>query len=99
MTTNKGAYQAWLADAREDKVFWCYDGRVVKTLAELAVAIRDMSKETFHHHASRDNNDFSNWVRDVVGDMALANQLHKTANQETTARKIEMRLDWLRARV
>jgi hypothetical protein len=99
MMTNKGAYTAWLADAREDKVFWCYDGMVVKNLDELVVAIREMSQETFRHHASGGNNDFSNWVRDVIGDVTLANQLRKATTQSTAAHKVETRLNSLRARL
>ena len=43
--------------------------------------------------------DFSNWVRDVIGDGTLANQLQKAMTETTAARKVEVRLDWLKARL
>jgi hypothetical protein len=99
MVTNKETYQSWLANVAQDKVFWCHDGGVVKNLDELVAALRAMSDETFRYHATVDNNDFSNWVRDVIGDRTLANQLQKAMTQATAARKVETRLGWLKARL
>ena len=99
MVTNKDVYQSWLANVAQDKVFWRHDGGVVKNLDELAAALREMSEETFRYHATGDKNDFGNWVRDVIGDGTLANQLHKAMTQATAARKVETRLGWLKARL
>jgi len=91
--------KSWLADVSPDKVFWCFDGRVVKNLEELATALKGMPEKTYQHHVNRDKNDFSNWVRDVIGDVTLANQLRKAASNTTAARKVDMRLSWLRAKL
>jgi len=99
MVTNKEIYQSWLVNVAQDKAFWRHDGGVVKNLDELAAALRAMSEETFRHHATVDKNDFSNWVRDVIGDGTLANQLQKTMTQANAARKVETRLGWLKARL
>ncbi len=99
MVTNKEIYQSWLANVAQDKVFWRHDGGVVKNLDELAAALREMSEETFRYHATGDKNDFSNWIRDVIGDGTLASQLHKAMTQGTAARKVETRLGWLKARL
>ncbi len=88
-----------MGDVQSDKVFWCNDGRAVKNLDELVVALRDMSEDTFRCHATEDKNDFSNWIRDVIGDATLAKELQKAGSQNAAARKVEMRLDWLRARL
>jgi len=84
--------KSWLDDVSEDKVFWCHDGRAVKNMDELAVALGEMSEDTFHYHANREKNDFSNWIRDVIGDARLARELAKIATKTTAARKVEMRL-------
>ena len=68
MVTNEEMYKSWLANVAQDKVFWRHDGVVVKNLDELAAALREMSEETFRYHAAGGKNDFSNWVRDVIGD-------------------------------
>jgi len=97
--TKKELAELWLRDVPQDKVFWFHDGRMAKNLDELATTLREMTEETFHYHANGDKNDFSNWVRDVVGDVTLANQLQKATTQATAARKMETRLNWLRARL
>ena len=66
-----------LGDVPQDKQFLCQDGRVLKNLRDLEVAFRQMSDDTFHHHATETRNDFSNWVRDVIGDEKLARDLKK----------------------
>jgi len=99
MTKKNVATKSWLENVPQDKVFWCYDGRVVRNMNELAAALREMSEETFHYHATGEKNDFSNWVRDVIGDATLANQLQKAANSAASARKVELRLAWLKQRL
>ncbi len=89
--------KSWLDDVPEDKVFWCHDGGVVKNLEELFNALRKMSGDTYHYHASRKKNDFSSWIRDVIGDAALAGELVKTATKTAAAHKVEMRLHSLQA--
>ena len=84
--------RAWLGDVPEEKVFWCHDGRVVKNMAELAGAIKEMNNDTFEYHLNSDKNDFSTWVRDVIGDTTLAGQLARVASQATALRKVEMRV-------
>jgi len=95
----KGVERAWLQDTSMDKVFWCHDGRVMKNLDELAAALREMSEETFRYHVTGDKNDFSNWVRDVIGDVTLAKDLQKATTRTASARNVEMRLSWLRSRL
>lgn len=90
---------SWLHDVPQDKVFRRHDGCAVKNLDEPACALREMPEETFRHHASKDKNNFSNWVRDVIGDVTLAEQLQKAAARIAAAQKVESRLNWLRARL
>jgi hypothetical protein len=99
MVTDKGMYESWLRDVPLDKVFWRHDGGAVKNLDELGAALREMSEETFRYHVAGDKSDFSNWVRDVIGDGTLANQLRKAMTQTTAARRVETRLAWLKARL
>ncbi|MFP3879592.1 MAG: DUF5752 family protein [Dehalococcoidia bacterium] len=95
----KPIIELWLRDVPENKAFWFHNGRTAKNLAELASALREIREETFEHHVLGDRNDFSNWVKDVIGDVTLANQLQKAATQAAAARRVETRLDWLKARL
>jgi len=87
-----------LSEVPDDKVFWCGDGRVFKSLKDLATALNDMTEEIYLRHANGDRNDFSNWVHDVVGDVTLAYQLRKAKSRVTAARRVNERLEWLEER-
>jgi hypothetical protein len=99
MTKKNVSNKSRLENVPQDKVFWCHHGRMVKNMDELAAILREMPEETFHYHATGEKNDFSAWVRDVIGDVTLANQLKKAANPATSAHKVELRLAWLRQRL
>jgi hypothetical protein len=87
-----------LEDVSGDKVFWCSDGKVIKNLKELASALKEMTEEIYLRHANGEKNDFSNWVRDVIGDVTLAYQLKKAKTRVTAARRVKDRLEWLKAK-
>lgn len=98
MVSRKGQARVWLQDCPPDKVFWCHDGREMKNLDELAVALTEMSDDTYRYHVTSDKSDFTNWVGDVIGDAILAKELLKAADRPDAARKVQVRLDWLRKR-
>lgn len=56
-------------------VFWCHDGQVFTDLFELAKGLVDMADETFVYHSNPEKHDFSSWVREIIGDEELANDL------------------------
>lgn len=87
-----------LGDVEQDKRFWCQDGRVLKNLYELEDALRKMGEGTFRHHASEARNDFSRWVKDVIGDEKLARDLSKSTTQTQAARVVADRIAWLKTK-
>ena len=88
-----------LGDVPEGKHFWCHDGKLIKNLGELEKALSDVSDETFHYHASEGRNDFSNWVRDVVGDNKLANDLSKAKSRIQANKAVSQRISFLRSKL
>lgn len=87
-----------LGDVPQEKRFWCQDGRILKSLSDLEMALRNMSDGVFRHHVSETNNDFSNWVRDVVGDVRLSNDLRRSRNQLLAAKSVARRIAWLKSK-
>jgi len=87
-----------LADVPQDKQFWCVHGRMLKNLAELEAALKEMSNDTFRYHSNETKSDFSNWVRDVIGDEKLARDLKKSANRLEAAKDVANRIAWLRSK-
>ena len=71
----------WLADVPADKVFRCHDGRVMKNLEELNLALSEMTEETFRYHVTAERNDFNKWVQDVIGDYELSAELQSSSKR------------------
>jgi len=94
----KAMAQTRLADVPEDKRFWCCDGRVLLNLMELEVALREMSDEAFRYHSNEEKADFSNWVRDVIGDETLSRQLRGSISRLEAAKSVAARIAWLKSK-
>lgn len=88
-----------LADVPKEKRFWCSDRRVLKNLPELETALKEMSEETFRYHSNETKNDFSNWVRDVIGDEKLSRDLQKSTTRAEAAKSVADRVTWLKSKI
>ncbi len=97
--TTKAVSKSWLADVPADKVFRCQDGRVMKNMEELVVALREMSGDTFRYHVSADRNDFSKWVEDVIGDYELSAGLKNSSTRSQAGKAVADRIVWLKRQV
>ena len=95
----KAIAETRLGDVPREEKFWCQDGRVLSSLPELSSALKQMHAETFHHHFSKSRNDFSNWVRDVIGDEKLSRDLIKSTTQAQAAKSVDDRIAWLKSKV
>lgn len=85
-----------LDNVAQDKQFWCQDGRVIKSLAELELALKTMSDETFRYHTSKARPDFANWARDVFGDDKLSRDLLDNDTRAKAAKSVADRISWLK---
>lgn len=88
----KAIARARLADVAQEKQFWCADGRVLKNLPELKTALEQMSEQTFRYHSNETKSDFSNWVRDVIGDDKLSRDLQKSQTRAQAAKAVADRV-------
>ena len=87
-----------LGDVPDDKRFWSNDGGIIKNLRELAMSLNSMSAETYQYHRDEGRSDFSKWVREVVGDDQLAEELGKAASREQAGRAVAKRISFLESR-
>lgn len=71
-----------LKKARGEDCFFLADGTVISDLMELADALDSMAHEVFYHHVNEANNDFANWVRAVMKDDELADQIISQGNPD-----------------
>ena len=87
-----------MGEVPDGKQFYCTDGRVIKNMPELELALKEMSEETFCYHSSETKSDFSNWARDVIGDEKLSRDLQKSTSRTQAVKKVADRIVWLRSK-
>ncbi len=92
----KDEAKRYLSDTAPEQCFWVNHGPVLKNLIELEGLLPQISDETFRHHVNSQRNDFSNWIRDVLGDKKLANDLMSSKSRESAAKKVRERLNSLK---
>jgi hypothetical protein len=96
---SKEEAKKYLGDVPDDKRFWCHDGKTIKSLRELRKALNDMSDETFRYHLGEGRNDFSKWIRDVVGDDKLAEDISKTGSRMQASQTVAQRISFLESKI
>ena len=92
----KDEAKKYLCDAAPEQCFWVNNGPIIKNMEELANFMPEISDDAFKHHVNSEKNDFSNWVRDVIGDAKLANELVSSKNKDSTLKKIRNRISILK---
>ena len=92
----KDEAKRYLCDVMPEKCFWVNNGPILKNIEELASYLPEMPNETFHHHVNKEKNDFSSWIKDIIGDEKLANGLLSSRNKESAIKKIRNRLNSLK---
>ncbi|MCD6229245.1 MAG: hypothetical protein J7K00_00385 [Candidatus Diapherotrites archaeon] len=72
------------------------DGVVIRNLNELPGALQRTKKDVFGMHVNEEKNDYSCWVRDVVGDTVLATRLLGTMDKSRTVQFVKERIFYLK---
>jgi hypothetical protein len=96
MAVTKKKARKILSNCPPQESFWVNNGPIIKNFSVLYRELKLMNPETFKHHVSREKNDFSKWIKDCIGDQALAIELKKTTGKKTTVTKLRTRLYMLK---
>ncbi|MEK6968652.1 MAG: putative Ig domain-containing protein [Nanoarchaeota archaeon] len=56
--------------------FYVADGRQLKSVPELLIALESISSETFSNHVTNDKNDFCRWLHEGLGETDIAFKLY-----------------------
>lgn len=71
-----------LSDVEQSYVFHFCNGSNVKNIHELITVLRTIGDDVYQYHANIEKNDFSNWIKDVLGDEELASSLKMKDREE-----------------
>jgi hypothetical protein len=93
---NAGNAMLFLQNCPEENVFRVSDGRMLRNLEELHMALNEMSDDTFKYHVNEEKNDFHNWVKDIFNDAVLANDLLGARTKEMAHKKVRTRVNSLK---
>ena len=81
-----------IVNASDEACFWVLDGRVLRNLNDLAVALDEMSEETYSHHVNSEKNDFSVWVKEILKEPKVAVSLKKSKDKKGAVKVIKNKL-------
>lgn len=95
---NKDDAQRALRHVPDEKRFYCHDGRILNNIYDLKSALEEMHADTYSHHVTDEKNDFARWVKEVLLDDKLSNELAKCTCAEDAAVIVSERISWLQAR-
>ena len=74
-------------------------GQAFRTLSDMEVAMGEVGEGTLRHRAGGTRNDFSNWVRDVIGDEKLSRDIQNSNFPDKQQKAVTSRIAWLRSRI
>jgi len=95
MEITKDQAKRLLSNVPEHCTFKTCDGRTIRSVRDLGKTLAHMADETFQYHANQYRNDFSQWVKDTIGDEKLARHLGRTTDRKQTLRELSHRITFL----
>ena len=69
-------------EAKPEQYFVLATGVPLKNLKELASALENMNDWVFRHHVNDHRNDFATWVRDVLREDELSQEMYSLHNNK-----------------
>jgi len=85
-----------LMDVTPNQHFNLHMGTSIKNLQELAEALEIMDDDAFKHHVTKDKNDFSNWVKNVIYDVDLSKDLFNAKSRKKAFDVVSQRIEQLK---
>ncbi len=86
----------YLSDSAPESCFWLCDGQILKSMEDLSRALKSMNDDVFRYHVNEAKNDFANWIRNILKDQELANNMSKVRDRSRAASIVESRLSSLK---
>lgn len=91
--------RVFLEDVPDRYAFFLKDGKRLVNVQELAKALQKMELDVFSHHVNDSRHDFHNWVRDIVLDLELAEELLNAKTPEEASKIIDKRIKFIKSQI
>lgn len=75
--------------APAENVFYLHNGKMLRSIDELAMELLVMDNDTFSHHVNHERNDFANWIEGVFKAKELASELREEHDIHRTMQILE----------
>lgn len=79
--------------------FWLCTNQDLRSLNTLAKSLDQANDDVFRYHVNKYKNDFSTWVKDIIGDNDFAREISRIKTKATLVRKIDEKINESRALV
>jgi hypothetical protein len=76
----------------EENCFYVCNGRKLNDLDDLLDELSTIDEDSFRYHVNEEKNDFASWIKEVIKDKVLANQVSKTKDKEKIISLVEKRI-------
>ena len=84
-------------EVEPELALWLANGTTVKSLQELANALKKMKASDYKERVAAETNEIAEWVQEVLNDEELARQLRKAKGKMQAAQQVEKEIKTLRA--
>lgn len=81
-----------LKDVHEDFHFIDHEGKPIKNVHELLKYIASLDQETFKIYVNEEKNDFYNWIKHIIKDDKLADNIQHIKNKNDVTKEIMNRI-------
>jgi hypothetical protein len=97
MIKTKADAKRALSDVSPEFVFYVCNGEILKNLEELGKALKRIDDMAYEYHVNAERNDFSNWIKDILGDDKLAKDIF-SKDKKTALSIIQLRIKDLKTK-
>jgi len=80
-------------DIQPDQYFYARNESIITDLSDLKSALENMDDDSYNHHVTDERNDFSEWIKHVIGDKKLANSLLHSKSKKEAISMIDKKLE------
>ena len=84
--------QKLLREVEKEREFHSYSGNRIRSVEDLHDILIKMDEREFMFHRNNSKNDFYNWVKNVVEDIKLANDIARAKTKQTTVKRVDERI-------